>query len=308
MAKRDLDAVRLHNSQRCEHGSKCRPDIRAEGHWQHLGDGQDSNANQRRQRRGRHGTGLHDQGQGNTQQHGQIVVHLGTLHDHPLCLAHNQAVQQPHHDVQRHAHHDQSNCQPKDTARHVTDILQEALANETRTFDLSRVVVAGIKVASVRTAIVREGPTGLQSLIALLRHLLPSFAHTLGHTVVSAAVCGTAETRRDGMLQWRTEGKSLHNILVLAEERLGQGTHNRLGGRGKGQVGGIIAQDGVSQALGNPEKESALARNGRDDNFNRQQSQNTQHVEHVVDCCTGERSLELNAVSHMSHGNDGIGH
>ena len=125
VAKGNLNAALLHDSQCCKHRRKCRSNVCSKSHRQHLVNWQDSNAHQWGKSRGGHRAGLHNDSDEETQQNGQVVVHLGSPHDDLLSLAHDKAMQKFHHNKQGTAEDNQRKDQSNDATSYVTSIFQE---------------------------------------------------------------------------------------------------------------------------------------------------------------------------------------
>ena len=69
----------LHHRQGRKHAGEGRADVGSQRHGQHFVHRQNANANQGSESRGRNRTGLYNDGDAQTNQDGQVVVHLSSL-------------------------------------------------------------------------------------------------------------------------------------------------------------------------------------------------------------------------------------
>jgi len=154
------------------------------------------------------------------------------------------------------------------------------------------VVVVFPCVGVASAGITRNACTALgQGLVGVFCDLLPSLTHALTDTEFGAAITTALSCRG-------TKRECLDGVLVLAQEELGEGAHNLLGGRREGEVRfSTSSHDCICQTLGDPVKQASLSSHGSQDDFNREQGHHRKHVEHVVHSCTREGSLQLQPIS-----------
>ena len=146
--------------------------------------GQHANPAERSQGGSRHRAGLHDERDAQANQDCHIVVHVRRTHDHLLCCAHDETVQELHQTEQGAGDDDQREDQPHDAAGNITHAGKGTFVQDSATLDGLRIKLVSFQVASVRAAaMVQEREVGAalcQGGIGVLVDLLPVLAHGRG--------------------------------------------------------------------------------------------------------------------------------
>ena len=159
--KGDLQAVRLHDCEGCQHRGERGADVCPKSHGKHLVHREHADTAEWRQCGGGHRAGLDDKGDAKANKDGDVVVHVCGTHDHLLRAAHNQGVQELHKAEQEEGDDDQREDQAHDPPGNVPHSREGTPVKDGAALDGLCVEFVSLQVAGVRaTAVIQEREVG----------------------------------------------------------------------------------------------------------------------------------------------------